>query len=229
MRCKDLIGCFYAAVRHLEETVTTEGSKSDTNSMCMVCVCVCMYVFRCVYSMCMVYDVYMVCVYGVWVCLVCACVTHRKVKAYRLVLPVDLVCDVIEEPSNGGLLQGHGRGETTAHQSRPHLPDTVPVSPTGQTHPPVHPQQTVQRALEKHSVTPGHSHVCVCVWCVCVCVCMCIVYVCVCMCIVNVCECMCIVYVCVCMCICMSVAAAGLSKRGSSFSAYILKMFHLFG
>ena len=74
---------------------------------------------------------------------------HREVDAYGVVLPVDAIDDVIEQASQGRLLQGHGRGQAAAHQRGPHLAHTVPVTGPGLGRAGVEHQQAVERALEE--------------------------------------------------------------------------------
>lgn len=77
-------------------------------------------------------------------------VAHSKIDPYGVMLAMDPVSDLIEQSTNGLLLQGHGGRQATADQSGPHLPDTVPVPRTGQTKTTVQTQQTVQSTL-KHT------------------------------------------------------------------------------
>jgi len=72
---------------------------------------------------------------------------YREVDADCLVLPVDLVGEVVEQADDGGLLQGHGAAEARAHDGRPRQRDAVPVVQVAQTHATVAAQQTVQGAL----------------------------------------------------------------------------------
>lgn len=74
-------------------------------------------------------------------------VAHSETDPSGVVLPVDPVSDVIEQPSNGGLLQGHSGRQAAADQSRPHFPNTVPVPRACQGDTTVYTQQAVECTL----------------------------------------------------------------------------------
>ena len=84
-------------------------------------------------------------------------VAHGKIDPYGVVLPVDPVGDVIKQLTDGGLLQGHGGQQAATDQSRPHLPDTVPVPRTGQRDGAMCSQQAVESALTNRN-TQTHTH-----------------------------------------------------------------------
>lgn len=79
---------------------------------------------------------------------------HRR-SAYSeadpngVVLAMDPVCDVVQQAPNGQLLQGHWGRQTTANQSGPHLPHTVPVPYTGHREATVCTQKAVESTLVK--------------------------------------------------------------------------------
>lgn len=72
---------------------------------------------------------------------------HCEIDPDGVVMPSDPFSDVIQKSTNWGLFQSQGRWQAAAHQSRPHLSDTVPVSRTRQADTTVHTQQTVQSTL----------------------------------------------------------------------------------
>lgn len=74
-------------------------------------------------------------------------VAHSETDPSGVVVPVYPVGDVVEQPSNGGLLQGHGGRQAAADQSRPHFPNTVPVPRAGQGNTTVYTQQAVECTL----------------------------------------------------------------------------------
>lgn len=76
---------------------------------------------------------------------------HGEEDPDGVVLPVDPVGDVVQQPSDGRLLQGHGGREAAAHQGGPHLAHTVPVPHTGQGQAAMHAQQAVQSPLTRHA------------------------------------------------------------------------------
>ena len=80
---------------------------------------------------------------------------YREVDADGLVLPVDLVCQVVKQADDGGLLQGHGGAEPRVYDGRPRQGDAVPVVQVGEAHAAVVPQETVQGALRKEARTRG--------------------------------------------------------------------------
>lgn len=63
-------------------------------------------------------------------------------------LTMDPIYDVVKESTDGGLLQGHSGRQATADQSRPHLPDAVPVPRTGQRDTTVRTKQAVECTLK---------------------------------------------------------------------------------
>lgn len=75
-------------------------------------------------------------------------VAHGEIDPYGVVLAVDAVRDVVEQPADGWVLQGQGWGQATSDQSRPHLPDTVPVPCTGWIGTAEQTQQAVQSTLK---------------------------------------------------------------------------------
>ncbi len=68
-------------------------------------------------------------------------------------LAMDPVGDVVQQSTDGGLLQGHGGRQATADQCGPHLPDAVPVPHTGQRGTTVHSQQAVESTLSVGNTT----------------------------------------------------------------------------
>lgn len=74
-------------------------------------------------------------------------VAHREVDPNGVVLAMDPVSDVIKQSTNGGLLQGHGGRQAAAYKSRPHFPNTVPISHNGWTSTTMHTEQAVQGTL----------------------------------------------------------------------------------
>lgn len=74
-------------------------------------------------------------------------VAHSKIDPYGVVLAMDPVNNVVQQSADGGLLQRHSGRQATADQSGPHLPNTVPVPPTGQRDSAVCAQQAVERTL----------------------------------------------------------------------------------
>lgn len=85
-------------------------------------------------------------------------VAHSKIDPDGLMLAMDPVNDVVEQSSDGGLLQGHSGREATADQSGPHLPDAVPVPRTGQRHTTVCAQQAVKCTLSNRSTHRIRTH-----------------------------------------------------------------------
>lgn len=79
------------------------------------------------------------------------CFSYREVDADGLILAMDFVCEVIEEPHNGGLLQRHGWAEARAYNGGPRQGYAVPVVQIGQAHATVIPQKTVQGTLETYT------------------------------------------------------------------------------
>lgn len=78
------------------------------------------------------------------------CCSYSEVNADCLILAMDFVCEVVEEPHNGGFLQRHGRAEARAYYSRPCQSDALPVMQVGQAHSAVIPKKTVQGTLETY-------------------------------------------------------------------------------
>lgn len=76
--------------------------------------------------------------------------SYGEVDANGLILAMDFVCEVIEEPHNGGLLQRHGWAEARAYNGGPCQSDALPVMQIGQAHSAVIPQKTVQGTLEMY-------------------------------------------------------------------------------
>lgn len=76
---------------------------------------------------------------------------HGQVDPDGVVLPEDPVGHVVQQPPDGGLLQGHGGRQATADQSGPHLPNAVPVPGTGEGGGAVSPQQAVEGTLRQSS------------------------------------------------------------------------------
>lgn len=72
---------------------------------------------------------------------------YSGIDSYGVVLAKDPVDDVVQQPSNGGLLQGHGGRQAAADQGGPHLADAVPVPRTGQGGGAVCAQQAVESTL----------------------------------------------------------------------------------
>lgn len=79
----------------------------------------------------------------------CRCAAHGKVDPNGVVLPVDTVDDVVQQVSDGGLLQGHGWRQAAADQSGPHLAHIVPVPGAGVQSAAVEGQQAVEGALRE--------------------------------------------------------------------------------
>ena len=73
---------------------------------------------------------------------------YREVDPDGLVLTMDFVREVVEEPHDGGLLQRHGWAEAGAHDGGPRQSDAIPVVQIGQAHSVVIPQETVQGTLK---------------------------------------------------------------------------------
>ena len=86
--------------------------------------------------------------------------TYREVDADGLVLPVDLVCEVVKQADDGGLLQGHGGAEPRVHDGRPRQGDAVPVVQVGKAHATVVPQETVQGTLRTEAEGGGQVMCC---------------------------------------------------------------------
>lgn len=74
-------------------------------------------------------------------------VAHSEIDPYGVMLAMDPVNNVVQQSADGGFLKRHGGRQSTADQSGPHLPNTVPVPPTGQRDSAVCAQQAVERTL----------------------------------------------------------------------------------